>query len=302
MRVIITGGAGLIGRATAESLSKGGHEVILLSRSPERVTGLSEGIRAEHWDGRSASGWGFLADGAEAIVNLAGENLFSGRWTPEQKRRIRESRIHAGEAVVGAVEMARQKPRVVIQASGVGYYGSQGDEPVTEEGPPGEDFLGQVAVKWEGCTLPVETFGVRRAIIRSAPVLSTAGGVLPRIVKPFGYFVGGPLGGGKQWFPWIHMVDEVGAIRFLIKNQDATGPFNLAAPNPVTNEDFAEILGRVIGRPSRLRMPAFTLRILFGEMATVLLEGQRATPRRLQDLGFSFRFSDVESALRDLLV
>jgi uncharacterized protein (TIGR01777 family) len=302
MRIIITGGAGLIGRALAESLVRDHHEVIVLSRHPEGVTGLSEGTRAERWDGSTAAQWGPLTDGANAIVNLAGENIAAGRWTAERKRRIRESRIHAGQAVVQAVEEASRKPLVVIQASAVGYYGPSGDEEITEETLPGEDFLGKVAVEWEACTAPVEALGVRRAIIRTAPVLSAAGGVLPRIISPFRYFVGGPIGDGRQWFPWIHVADEVGAIRFLIENQEAVGPFNLAAPNPVTNGNFARILGRVIRRPAIIRTPGFALRLFLGEMGTVLLEGQRVTPRCLLNLGFSFRFPDVEAALRDLLV
>jgi uncharacterized protein (TIGR01777 family) len=246
-------------------------------------------------------GWAPLANGADAIVNLAGENLAEGRWTEERKRRIRGSRIEAGRAVVEAVEQVADKPGVVVQSSGLGYYGPTGDEFVTEEAPPGRDFLARVAVDWEACTAPVEDLGVRRAIIRTAPVLSMAAGALPRLVRPFRSFVGGPLGSGRQWFSWIHIADEVGAIRFLVENQNARGPFNLTTPNPIRNADFARILGRRLGRPSSLPTPAFVLRLLFGEMAAILMEGQRALPRRLLDLGFSFRFPEAETALRDLL-
>jgi len=302
MRFIITGGTGLIGRELTENLAVDGHEVIVLSRTPERAEGLPHGARAERWDGRTASGWGPLADGVDAIVNLAGENIAEGRWTEDRKKRIRESRIHAGQAVVQAVEKATQKPRVVIQASATGYYGGCGDEVIIEDTAAGEGFLPQVAVEWEACTAPVEASGVRRVVIRTAPVLSAAGGVLPRIVRPFRYLVGGSLGSGQQWFPWIHIADEVSAIRFLMENQKATGPFNLAAPNPVTNADFARTLGRVVRRPAIIPTPGFALRLLFGEMAAVLLEGQRTIPRRLVDLGFSFRFPETESALRDLVM
>jgi uncharacterized protein (TIGR01777 family) len=301
MRTIITGGTGLIGRALAANLAADGQEVILLSRAPGRVTDLPGGVRAEGWDGRTAEGWGALADGAHAIVNLAGENIAAGRWTAERKHRIRESRVNAGQAVVQAVEAARDKPKVVIQVSAVGYYGPGGDEEITEETPPGDDFLARVTTEWETVTAPVEAMGVRRAIVRSGVVLSLAGGAFPRLLLPFKFFAGGRLGSGRQWFPWIHISDEAAAIRFLIEDPGASGPFNLAAPNPLTNADFSRVLGRVLGRPAWMPTPAFALRLAFGEMATVLLDGQRAVPRRLLDMGFTFRFPEAEAALRDLL-
>lgn len=200
-RTIITGGTGLIGRALAAELVARGHEVIVLSRSPGRV-GLPNGVRVERWDGRSAAGWGSLAEGATAIVNLAGENLAAGRWTSERKQLIRESRLQAGQAVIDAVIRTTRKPRVVIQASGVGYYGPRGDEFVTEEAPPGTDFLARLCVDWESSTALVESMGVRQAIIRTGLVLSRQGGALPRLLLPFRFFVGGPMGSGHQWYPW----------------------------------------------------------------------------------------------------
>ena len=301
MRILITGGTGLIGRALAADLAQEGHEVVVLSRHPERATDMPSGVQVQGWDARTAEGWGHLADGADAIVNLAGENLAAGRWTAERKRRIRESRVNAGRAVVAAVEAASRKPRVVVQASAVGYYGPCGDEEITEDHPPGNDFLAQVCVEWEASTAAVEEMGVRRPIIRTGVVLSATGGALPRMLPPFRFGLGGPLGSGQQWFPWIHLADEVGAIRFLIAHEEASGPFNLSAPNPVTNAAFTRALGRVLGRPTFMRVPAFALRLLFGEMGTVLLEGQRAVPKRLLEMGYTFRFAEVEAALRDLL-
>ena len=307
MRIIITGGTGLIGRALATDLAGDNHEVIVLSRTPERVTGLPTGVRAERWDVRTAEGWGALADGAGAIINLAGESIAgkgfitSRRWTAERKRRIRDSRLNAGRAVVQAVESASNKPRVVIQASGVGYYGPGGDEELTEEASPGQDFLARTAIEWEASTALVEPLGVRRAIIRSGAVLSTKGGVFPLVLLPFRLFVGGSVGSGRQWLPWIHVADEVRAIRFLIDNETASGPFNLVAPDLLTNAEFGRVLGRVMRRPAFMRVPAFALRLLLGEMSIVLLEGQKATSRRLQELGFTFRFPEAEAALRDLL-
>jgi uncharacterized protein (TIGR01777 family) len=304
MRTVITGGTGLIGRALARELIARGHEVVLLSRAPERARHLPPAARVERWDGRTAAGWGALADGATAIVNLAGASIGIPPvpWTAERKRRIRESRVRAGEAVVQAVQAAQQKPQVLIQASAVGYYGSRGDAELTEESPPGTDFLAGVCVDWESSTAAVEALGVRRVIIRSAVVLSHDGGLLPFMALPFRLFLGAPLGSGRQWFPWIHIADEVGAICFLIERQDARGPFNLSAPQQVTNLEFSRTLARVLGRPMLLRLPAPLLRLMLGELAELLLLGsQRVVPRRLLDLGFAFRFPQLEPALSDLL-
>lgn len=306
MRVIITGGTGLLGRALAEDLAGAGYEVILLSRQPEKATALPPGVRAEGWDGRTANGWGKLADGAEAVVNLAGENLagygfFPSRWTAERKEKIIRSRLKAGAAVVEAVEAAAIKPRVVIQASGIGVYGPRQDEELTEDAPIGSDFLAALAVEWEASTAGVEALGVRRAVIRTGAVLCTEGGALTRMLLPFRLFAGGWFGNGRQWLSWIHMADEVAATRFLIENPNASGVFNLSAPQPLTGRDFGRVIGRVLGRPAFLPIPAFALRLAFGEVATVVLDGQRALPKRLLDLGFRFRFPDADSALRDLL-
>ena len=307
MRVIITGGTGLIGKHLVASLVKDDHEVIVLSRSPALAKGLPARVRVEGWDAKSAKGWGALADGADAIVNLAGasiagESFFPTRWTPEYKKLIIDSRVNAGRAVVEAVEQAAQKPRVVIQSSAVGYYGPHGAEPITEETPPGSDFLAQVCVEWEKSTAAVEPMGVRRAVIRTGVVLSFDGGALLRLALPFKLFAGGPLGSGKQPFPWIHPDDETGAMRFLIDNDNASGAFNLSAPNPLTNAEFGRVLGKVMGRPSLMPVPGFAFNILFGEVATVVLDGQRVLPKRLLDMGYTFKFPEAEAALRDLYI
>ncbi len=306
MRVIITGGTGLIGRALAADLVCGGHEVVVLSRNPERARNLPSGVRAERWDGRTAVGWGPLADGAGAIVNLAGENLagtgfFPSRWTPERKQLIVQSRLDAGRAVVEAVNAAQVKPQVVVQSSGVGHYGAHGDERLTEQEGPGDDFLARLTVDWEASTRAVEASGVRRAVVRTGVVLDPQEGALLRLLLPYRFFVGGPMGGGRQWLSWIHPADETAAIRFLIETPDASGAFNLCAPNPLTNAQFGKVLGRVLGRPSWMPVPAFALQAAFGEVAATVLDGQRALPARLLDLGFKFRFPELESALRDLL-
>ena len=301
MRTIITGGSGLIGRALAAELAAPEHEVIILSRTPGRGGGLPAGVRAVGWDGRTAEGWQDLADGATAIVNLAGESIAAGRWTAARKQRIAASRHQAGAAVVQAVAGATTRPQVVIQASAVGYYGPRGDEKITEEMAAGDDFLAQICVPWETSTEEVERLGVRRAIIRTGIVLSRAGGALPQMMLPFRLFAGGPLGSGRQGFPWIHLADEVRVIRWLIERDDASGPFNLAAPETLTNAEFGRVLGRVMRRPSFMPTPGFALRLVLGELSTLLLDGQRQVPQRLLDHGFTFRFPTAEAALRDLL-
>jgi len=307
MRVIIPGGTGLIGRALAADLDADGHEVILLSRAPEKAGGLPGGVRAERWDGRTADGWASLADGADAIVNLAGVNisgdgLLPTRWNDARKRIIRESRLDAGRAVVAAVQRAGRKPRVVIQASGISVYGPRGGEPVAEEGTPGQDFLAAFAANdWEPATAPVEAMGVRRAIIRSGVVLSKTSSALRPMLFQFRLFAGGPLGSGKQWISWIHLKDEARAIRFLIEHPSASGTFNLVSPQAVTNTELASTLGRLMGRPAWLPIPGAAMKAAFGEVSDLLLTGQRGVPRRLLDLGFEFRFPELEGALRDIL-
>ncbi len=302
MRVIITGGTGLIGSALAARLLKRGDEVILLSRNPHNKQDSSPaGARLESWDGRTASGWGKLVNSETAIVNLAGENLSAGLWTEARKKRILDSRINAGLAVSQAVEQAQSKPTVVVQSSAVGYYGVEEHSLISEGHDPGTDFLSQVCLSWEASTSTVEKHAVRRAIIRTGVVLSRDEGALPKMLLPFYLFVGGPIGNGKQGFSWIHLQDEVAAIEFIIHNPQAKGVFNLSAPQPVSNHQFAKTIGRVIKRPSFFPVPGFVLKLALGEMSTVLLDGQFVQPMRLLEYGFEFSFSDAESALRDLL-
>jgi uncharacterized protein (TIGR01777 family) len=300
MRVVITGGSGLIGGALARELGAAGHDVVVLTRNTAKVP-LPPGVRAMQWDGRTAAGWSSLLDGDAAIVHLAGESIAAGRWTPDKKRRIRDSRVTSGKAVLQAIRDASQKPRALLQGSAVGYYGPHGDEVIREDSPPGGDFLADVCKEWEASTAEAEALGVRRALLRTGVVLDRAGGALPKMTLPFKMMAGGPLGDGRQWFPWIHLADEVGAIRFLLERDDARGPFNLTAPNPVTNRELTRLLARVMSRPGFLPAPGFGLRILLGEMADMLLHGQRAVPARLLEMGYTFRYPDPEPALRSLL-
>jgi len=301
MRIVITGGTGLIGNALAREMGSAGHEVVVLTRDPARSGTLPPGTRAVRWDGRTAGDWAKLLDGDTVIVHLAGDAIAVGRWTDEKKRRIRESRVESGRAVLEAVRQAKSKPRALLQGSAVGYYGDTGDAVVTESHPPGDDFLARVCVEWEASTAEVTSFGVRRPVLRTGIVLSSQGGALPRMALPFRMLAGGPLGNGRQWLPWIHEMDEVGAIRFLIEREDADGPFNLTAPAPLPNRDFSRALGEALHRPSFAPAPGFALRLLLGEMADALLHGQRAVPRKLLDLGYVFRYPEALAALRGLL-
>jgi uncharacterized protein (TIGR01777 family) len=294
----------MIGSRLSKSLSDDGHEVIVLSRTPRRNQGPDHSgngsVRQVKWDAETAKGWGELADGAQAIVNLAGENLGESRWSEERKRRIYTSRANAGRAVIDAVTAATAKPEVVIQPSGTGYYGPRDDEVITEESSPGSDFLAQVCFDWESSTAAVEAMGVRRAVMRSGMVLSNDGGAWPRILLPYKFFVGGTVGSGKQYWPWIHIDDQVRVIRFLIDNPNASGVFNVCTPSPLTAKEFATTLGKVMGRPALFPVPSFALKTVFGEMSTVLLDGQRTVPKRLQELGFTFKYPTAEGAFADL--
>ena len=298
--MIVTGGTGLIGRELSASLSGKGHEVIILSRHPERYRSLLNAVSVEHWDALNVNGWTSLLDGADAVINLTGENIAAGRWTAERKLLIRESRLNAGRAIVRAIGMVTHKPKVVVQASGIGYYGHRGDAELGEDEPPGNDFLACLAKDWEDSTAPVRKMGVRQVIIRTGIVLSTKGGGLPRMILLTHLFAG-RLGHGHQWFPWIHVKDEVDDILFLIENEQADGAFNLTAPNPVTEADFSQYLGKRLGRPILLPVPAVILRVLLGEMATALLCSQKALPRKLLRSDFSFQFPQLTVALGDLL-
>ncbi len=305
MRVIITGGTGLIGRELSKELLDAGHGVIVLSRNPDAREKVSPELEMVEWDARSPSGWSDRLEEADGIVNLAGENiagsgLIPDRWTRSKKDRILGSRLDAGRAVKEAIENVDEGPEVLVQASAVGYYGPRGNKVVTEGSKAGDGYLARTAEEWEKVTAPVEKSGVRRAVIRTGLVLSTEGGAFPRLTLPFKLMVGGPLGDGRQYYPWIHIRDEARAIRFLLENEGVSGPFNLTAPEPKTNREFAEKLSKVMGRPSYFRVPAGLIRLLFGEAATLVLDGQRAEPKALSEAGFEFRYPELNHALEDL--
>lgn len=301
MRVVIAGGSGFIGRALTRSLVGDGHEVVVLSRAVSgRVTG--NGVVFVPFDGTSGQGWSGYLDGASALVNLAGENIASGYWTASRKRRILESRLGTGRACLDALGRVSNRPEVLLQGSATGYYGDRGDAPTDESVPRGVGFLADVAERWEASTAEAEAMGVRRVVVRTAVVLGRDGGAFPRMLGPYRFFLGGPLGSGRQYFPWMHLDDEVRAIRFLMDRPEARGPYNLVAPEAVTQNALAAAIGRAMGRPALLRAPAVLLRLALGEMAQELfLNGVRAIPRRLTELGFSFHFKTLAAALADIL-
>jgi len=300
MQIVMTGGTGLIGAALAAQLAATGNRVWVLSRAP-RQAHLPPGVEALGWDGRTPQGWGHLVAEADALINLAGESIGAGRWSEARLERIRSSRVQAGQALLEAVRQARRRPAVLLQASAVGYYGTCGDEWIDEDSPAGSDRLAGICQDWEASTQPVEALGVRRVVLRTGIVLSARQGALPRMLLPFRWMVGGPLGSGRQWLPWIALADQVAGMDFLLRDPAAQGVFNLCAPEPATNAAFGRTLAAVLRRPYWLPAPAFALRLLLGEMSTLVLDGQRARPQRLLQAGYRFRFASLRPALEALL-
>ena len=290
----------MIGQACAADLALRGHRVWVLTRRPGEVH-LPAGVQALGWDGASARGWATVLEQADALINLIGENIGAHPWTHERKRKIRDSRVQAGQTITQALKEISRRPGVLVQSSAVGFYGPCGDESLTEQSPAGKDFLSGVAVDWENSTRAVEDLGVRRVIIRTGVVLAAGGGILSRFLYPVRLFAGGPMGSGRQWISWIHMRDQLNAMRFVLENESAVGAFNLSAPEPVTNAEFVRVLAEVLDRPYWLPTPAFALKLLLGEMSTLVLDGQKAMPTRLQALGFRFTYPELRPALENLV-
>jgi uncharacterized protein (TIGR01777 family) len=307
MRIVIAGGTGFIGSPLAEVYAEEGHDVRVLSRGladgesrHEPGTGMP-GITRVGWtpDGTVGS-WANVLDGADAVVNLAGVSLADGRWTPQRKAEIRDSRILSTRSVVGAITSVPVPPKVLVNSSAVGYYGD-GIEPKTEESKAGEGFLATVAEDWEAEARKAERAGTRVVLLRTGVVLEKAGGALPEMMRPFRFFVGGPLGSGRQYLSWIHRLDVIEMVRWIIETPAVSGPVNATAPHPVTNREFARALGRALHRPSFMPAPAFALKALLGEMAgPMLLEGQRVIPARAQQHGYHFRYPEIDIAMRGI--
>lgn len=301
MKIILAGGTGFIGKAFRESLTQKGHEVVILTRQVSRENDAGLRTRFRHWNPPEEGTWANELEGAGAVVNLAGEPIAGRRWSAAQKRRILESRTQTVAALVRALERRRAKPPVFLNASAVGYYGGRGAEAVTEETRPGNDFLAETCKAWEAEVRRAEEGGIRTVRLRIGIVLGEDGGALAKMLPPFRWGLGGPLGSGRQWMSWVHLKDVIGLIHFLLEKKEASGAFNAAAPNPVTMSEFARTLGRVLHRPAFFPAPAFLLRILLGEMAELLLTGQRVLPTRALEMGYPFRFPELEPALREIL-
>ncbi len=303
----MAGGTGFLGSPLSEIWAEEGHEVVILTRSlapggshHDPGTGVP-GITRAGWtpDGRTGP-WARTIDGAGAIVNLAGENLGGRRWTPQRKAQLRDSRVLPTRSLASAIAASLSPPRVFVSASAVGYYGASGDEPKTEDAPAGNDFLAQLCEDWEHEARRAERPGTRVVLLRSGVVLERSGGALPRMVMPFRFFAGGPLGSGRQYLSWIHRMDWVEMVRWLVENKEIAGPVNVTAPDPVTNAQFAAAAGRALHRPSLIPAPGFAIRMLLGEMADMVLTGQRAVPARAQAAGFHFRYPGIDIALRGI--
>jgi hypothetical protein len=292
MKVVVAGGTGFLGRALVNRLTRDGDEVRVLSRqahTPREVAWTPDGSVGE---------WASAVAEADAVVNLAGESIASGRWTDARKGRIRDSRIRATRSLVTAIEQGPRRPAVFVSGSAVGYYGPRGEEPVTEQTPPGSDFLATVCREWEAEARRAEN-STRVVLVRTGIVLEQDGGALPQMALPFKLFAGGRVGTGRQYQPWIHRDDWVNMCVWALRTPAVSGPVNVTAPTPVTNRQFAQTLGRVLRRPAFLPAPEFALRLALGEMAdALLLTGARVIPARAQALGFHFQYSTLEPALR----
>ena len=297
MRVVIIGGKGLIGQALAKELGSHGHQVTILTRGDTQSQPAGETWL--NWDGKDAQKLLGLIEGQEAIVNLAGESIGKSRWTNQRKEKILTSRLEPCIALAEAMTKTRNGPRMLVQASAVGYYGT-GTSEFNENSEQGRDWLASICQKWENSTASLEDSGTRRVVIRSGVVLAREGGVLSQLSLPFRFFIGGPVGSGQQWVSWIHLLDEVKAIRFLIEHEACHGVYNLTAPEPVMNRSMGKTLAHVLQRPFWFPLPAFALKLALGEMSTLVLDGQNVFPTKLLQTGFQFEFPTLESALQDL--
>jgi uncharacterized protein len=300
MRVIISGGSGLLGTALVGALAEERHEVVVLTRGS--AASPSPRVRHVPWTPDGGTGaWTAALEGAEAVINLAGESIGAGRWSAGRKRHLEDSRVLATRSLVEAIAASSAPPPVFISGSAVGYYGPCRDDIVTEASPAGADFLAHVCARWEAEAARAESSTVRVIGLRTGLVLDRKGGALPRMLLPFTLGIGGPLGSGRQYWPWIHIDDWVNLVRWTIVTPAVSGPVNVTSPNPVPNAEFARSLGRAMHRPAFLPTPGFALRLMLGEMADgLLLSGQRAVPAKALELGFTFRYEGLEDALAAL--
>ena len=309
MKVLIAGATGFIGGHLTKALVDRGDVVVVLTRdrdkARQRFADLPhDKIEIAQWDGQTASGWLHQLEQSDAVINLTGANIGEGRWTNARKRDLLDSRIRPAKAFVAAIREAKQKPKVLVQASGIGIYPStnNGDGPVDESSKPGTGFIAELAQQWEHAAEEVASLGVRLVVIRTGVVLAVDGGALPKMLPPFKAGIGGPIGTGHQPMPWIHIDDEIGAILHALDNAAVEGPVNLVAPGLVEQRLFARELGKALHRPAVLPTPGFVLKLTFGEMAEeLLLRGQKARPKKLEQTGYQFKYPRLDDALKQIL-
>lgn len=299
-KIVLTGATGFLGKKIVRKLIDRGDEVCILTRSVENAKKIFPRANSIiEWNPGSNS-WYSSLEGADAVINLAGENILARRWNEEHKRKILLSRVNSVQSLIHAIEHVKSRPKVFISASAVGYYGNR-EEAVDENSNHGKDFMADVVTKWENETKKIDTLAVRRVNIRIGIVLDKKNGALARMILPFKFFIGGPLGSGVQWFPWVHVDDVVGIFLFALDNENVDGILNAVSPNPVRMNDFCKTLGMVMKRPSMFRVPEFVLIILLGEAAQVILSGAKVNPKRTEEFGYRFEYSELTEALKNLL-
>lgn len=300
MKILVTGATGLIGQRLCRDLLSEGHQIRILSRSPQRVK-IAAGIEAIAWDPLVGPPPDEAWTGVEAVIHLAGEPVAASRWTEAQKRSIRDSRVTGTRNLVGGMKKAAVLPQVLISASAIGFYGNRGEELLDEKSAPGNGFLSQICVDWENEASRARELGARVSQVRIGVVLSQDGGALEKMLLPFKLGLGGRLGSGRQWFPWIHLDDIVGLIKHSLMTSSVTGPINGAAPGIVRNEEFTKVLAESLNRPVFFPVPELALKILMGEMAEVVLASQRVTPKVALESGYQFRYPQLKPALQGIL-
>ncbi len=302
MNILIAGGTGFLGTALVRELLIRGDRVVALVRDPVVARRrLPPDVLIAQWDGKTSGDWTRHVGEADAVINLSGEPIAARRWTKGQKQRILQSRITPTRALVLAMTAGKQRPSVLINASAIGYYGFSEASPATEETPSASGFLGETCALWEQEALAARSAGIRVVLPRLGIVLGNDGGALQKMLLPFRLFVGGPIGSGAQWFPWVHRDDVIGALLFALDTPNLHGPVNCVAPESVRMDEFCRTLARVLARPSWLRVPGFVLRSLMGEMAGMILGGRRVLPGRLTGMGYHFAHPRLEGALRSIL-
>jgi uncharacterized protein (TIGR01777 family) len=300
MNVTLTGATGLIGTGIVRALQARGDAVTVLSRDPDKARAALGDVDAHAWRPREEPAPAAALSGRDAVVHLAGESV-AQRWTDDARRAIHDSRERGTRNLVAGLAAAEQRPGVLVSASGVNYYGPRGDEPLTEDAPPGDDFLARVCIAWEREAAAARELGLRVATLRTAVVLDQNGGALSKMLPFFRLGIGGPVAGGRQYLPWIHAEDIVGLYLAALDGADWVGAANACAPEPATNRDFSRALGRALHRPALAPVPGFAVRLLYGDMAEIVTAGQRTVPMRALEHGYAFRHTDLDEALRDAL-